>query len=84
MLVYSPSPNYSEDARKAKLQGTVILSLVVDVHGNPIDIRVVRSLGMGLDENAVEAARTWKFTPGTRNVVPVPVRMLLVVQFRLF
>jgi protein TonB len=82
--IYDPAPNYSEEARKAKLQGTVMLSLVVDTHGNPTDVRVVRSLGMGLDENAVQMARTWRFTPGTRNGVPVPVRVVLEVTFRLF
>jgi TonB family protein len=82
--IYSPAPNYSEEARKAKLQGTVMLSLVVDIHGNPTDIHVVRSLGLGLDENAMEKARTWRFTPGTRNGVPVPVRVVLEVTFRLF
>lgn len=82
--IYSPAPNYSEEARKAKLQGTVMLSLVVDAHGNPTHIQVVRSLGMGLDENAIEKTRAWKFTPGTRNGVPVPVRVVLEVTFRLF
>ncbi|MHB8652402.1 MAG: energy transducer TonB [Terriglobia bacterium] len=82
--VYSPAPSYSEDARKAKLQGTVMLSLVVDAHGNPTDIHVVRSLGMGLDESAIEKTRTWRFTPGTRNGVPVTVRVVLEVTFRLF
>ena len=82
--IYNPAPNYSEEARKAKLQGTVMLSLVVDAHGNPTDIHVVKSLGMGLDESAMEKTRTWKFTPGTRNGVPVPVLMVLEVTFRLF
>lgn len=82
--IYDPAPYYSEEARKAKLQGIVTLSLVVDAHGNPTDIRVVRPLGMGLDENAIETARTWRFTPGTQNRVPVPVRVVLEVTFRLF
>lgn len=82
--IYSPAPNYSEEARKAKLQGTVMLSLVVDAHGNPTNIRVVRSLGMGLDENAIEQTRMWRFIPGTRNGLPVPVRVVLEVTFRLF
>ncbi|HLY60566.1 MAG TPA: energy transducer TonB [Terriglobia bacterium] len=82
--IFSPAPNYSDEARKAKLQGAVILSLVVDAHGNPTHIQVVRFLGMGLDENAVEKTRMWRFTPGTRNGVPVPVRVTLEVTFRLF
>ena len=82
--IFAPSPDYSEEARKAKFQGAVVLSLVVDAQGNPTDIQVVRALGMGLDEKAVEKVRTWKFVPGKRNGVPVPVRVLLEVTFRLF
>ena len=82
--LFAPSPDYSEEARKAKFQGAVVLSLVVDALGNPTDIHVVKPLGMGLDEKAVEKVRTWKFVPGKRNGVPVPVRVLLEVTFRLF
>ena len=82
--IYAPSPDYSEAARKAKFQGEVVLSLVVDAQGNPTDIHVVKPLGMGLDEKAVEKVRTWKFIPGKRNGIPVPVRVLLDVTFRLF
>jgi TonB family protein len=82
--IFSPAPNYSDEARKAKLQGSVTISMVVDVHGKPAHIHVVRSLGMGLDENAVEKAGEWRFTPGTRNGVPVPVQVVLEVTFRLF
>jgi periplasmic protein TonB len=82
--IFAPSPDYSEAARKAKFQGEVVLSLVVDAQGNPSDIHVVKPLGMGLDEKAVEKVRTWKFIPGKRNGVPVPVRVLLDVTFRLF
>lgn len=82
--IFAPSPDYSEAARKAKFQGEVVLSLVVDAQGNPTDIHVVKPLGMGLDEKAVEKVRTWKFIPGKRNGIPVPVRVLLDVTFRLF
>lgn len=82
--IYAPSPDYSKKARKAKLQGALVLSLVVDAQGNPTEIRVVRPLGMGLDEKAVEKVRTWKFIPGMYNGVAVPVRVLLQVTFRLF
>jgi periplasmic protein TonB len=82
--IFAPSPDYSEAARKAKFQGEVVLSLVVDAQGNPTDIHVVKPLGMGLDEKAMEKVRTWKFIPGKRNGIPVPVRVLLDVTFRLF
>ena len=82
--LYKPEPPYSEEARKAKYQGTVELWIVVDTHGNVADVRVARPLGMGLDEKAVEAVRTWRFKPAYRNGVAVPVRVMVEVMFRLF
>ena len=57
-------PEYSEEARKAKYQGTVLLYIEVDTDGRATNIRVVRSLGLGLDEKAIEAVKKWKFKPG--------------------
>ncbi len=82
--IYKPEPPYSEEARKAKHQGTVVLFIVVDTQGTVTDARVVKPLGLGLDEKALETVRTWKFKPGLRNGVPVPVKVLVEVQFRLF
>jgi TonB family protein len=82
--IYKPEPTYSEEARKAKYQGTVVLWIVVDAQGNVIDPKVVRPLGLGLDEKALEGVRTWKFKPALRNGVPVPVRVIVEVSFRLF
>ncbi len=82
--IYKPEPAYSEEARKAKYQGVVVLWIVVDAQGNVTDARVVRNLGLGLDEKAVEAVRTWKFKPAIRNGSPVPVRASVEVTFRLF
>ena len=82
--IYKPEPAYSEEARKAKYQGTVVLWIVVDAQGNVIDPRVVRPLGLGLDEKALETVRTWKFKPALRNGAPVPVRVIVEVSFRLF
>jgi len=82
--IYKPEPPYSEEARKAKYQGTVVLMIVVDTQGSVVDTRVVKPLGLGLDEKAVETVRTWKFKPGMRNGVPVPVRVMVEVSFRLF
>jgi TonB family protein len=61
--LYAPDPEYSEEARNAGYQGTVVLWLVVGADGLPHDIRVQRPLGKGLDEKAVEAVRKWKFEP---------------------
>lgn len=82
--IYKPEPPYSEEARKAKYQGSVVLWIVVDAHGSVSNAQVVRPLGMGLDENAVRTVRTWKFRPAMRNGTPVPVRVMVEVTFRLF
>jgi TonB family protein len=82
--IYKPDPPYSEEARKAKYQGTVVLMVVVNAQGNVADCRVVRPLGLGLDEKATETVRTWKFKPALRNGVPVPVYVAVEVSFRLF
>jgi periplasmic protein TonB len=82
--IYKPEPPYSEEARKAKYQGTVVLWIVVDTQGDVQQAQVVKPLGMGLDENAVRTVKTWKFKPATRNGAPVPVRVMVEVSFRLF
>lgn len=82
--IYKPEPPYSEEARKAKYMGVVALMIVVDAQGNVIDVRVIKPLGLGLDEKAVETVRTWKFKPAMRNGAPVPVRVSVEVSFRLF
>ncbi len=83
-LTSDPAPEYSDEARKARHQGTVVLSLVVDATGLPQDIKVQRSLGMGLDEEAVKAVKQWRFEPATQNGQPVPVMINVEVNFRLY
>src|SRR5450759_1645830 len=70
-LLYKMEPEYSEEARAAKYQGTVLLRLVVDVDGRAKNIEVVNGLGLGLDETAVLAIQQWKFKPGEKEGVPV-------------
>jgi TonB family protein len=82
--IYAPEPTYSEEARKAKFGGIVMLSIIVDAQGQVRDVHVVKRLGLNLDEKAEEAIRTWKFKPGIRQGVPVPVHVLVEVSFRLF
>jgi periplasmic protein TonB len=84
IAIYSPDPPYSEEARKAKFSGTVVVQIVVDSVGNVREARVVKPLGLGLDEKAIETIRTWRFKPAMRNGTPVNVRMLVEVSFRLF
>jgi TonB family protein len=76
-------PEYSEEARMAKWQGTVVLSLIVDERGQPQDVRVVRALGLGLDQKAIECVQKWRFKPGMKDGKPVPVMSTIEVNFRL-
>ena len=81
--VYKPEPEYSEEARKAKWQGAVLLELVVDADGVPQNIKVIRSLGLGLDQKAIEAVQKWRFKPGQKDGKAVPVSANIEVNFRL-
>jgi TonB family protein len=83
LLLQKTEPVYSEEARKAKLQGTVVLYVQIDPTGKAINMRVLRSLGMGLDEMAMEAIKKWKFRPGTKGGKPVTVEAQIEVNFRL-
>jgi TonB family protein len=81
--IYKIEPEYSEEARKAKYSGTVLLSVIIDANGNTRDIHVVRPLGLGLDEKAIEAVSKWRFRPAMRNGKPVAVQAQVEVNFRL-
>jgi len=83
-LIYGPEPEFSEEARKAKYQGTVVLQVVVGSDGRTHGIRVAQSLGMGLDEKAIEAIRQWKFEPSRKDGVPVAVLVDIEVNFHLY
>jgi len=82
--IYTPDPQFSEEARKAKHQGTVLLTVIIGPDGRPHDIKIARSLGMGLDQQAIQAVRTWKFEPAKKNGVPVAVIVSIEVNFRLY
>ena len=82
-LLSKVEPEYSEEARKAKWQGTVILALVVDDQGRPQNLKILRSLGLGLDQKAIEAVEKWRFKPGMKDGKPVPVMATIEVNFRL-
>ena len=84
VAIFKPDPEYSEEARKAKYQGTVILGMIVGADGRPRNLKVERGLGMGLDEKALEAVRTWKFEPAQKDGKPVAVLISVEVAFRLF
>ncbi len=82
-IVYRIDPTYSEDARKARYQGTIVIEAIVRKDGSVEVIRVVRSVGFGLEERAMNALRQWKFSPARRNGQPVDVAVNIEVNFRL-
>jgi TonB family protein len=82
-LIDRIDPAYTEEARKAKLQGVVVLWCVITKEGEVRDLKVQRSLDPGLDEQAVAAVKQWKFQPATKDGVPVPVMINVEVNFRL-
>jgi TonB family protein len=83
VMVYKHEPEYSADALSAKLQGTAMLSVTIGTDGMAHDLKLIKSLGFGLDEKAAEAVSQWQFKPGTRDGVPVPVTATIEVNFRL-
>lgn len=83
-VIFDPEPSFSDEARKAKMQGVVMLLLVVGKDGRPFDVRVGQSLGMGLDEKAIEAVNRWRFRPATLNGQPVATQIAVQVDFHLY
>jgi len=83
-VIFNPEPSFSEEARKAKAQGIVLLLLVVGKDGHAYDIRVRQSLGMGLDEKAIEAVNRWRFRPATLHGQPVATKIAVQVDFHLY
>jgi TonB family protein len=82
-LIAKVEPEYSEEARKAKIAGTVLLFIVVNPDGRASNLRVVRSLEPSLDQKAIEAVAKWRFRPGAKDGMPVPVQATIEVNFRL-
>jgi protein TonB len=80
----SRNPKFSEQARRDKVQGVVLLLLVVTREGRVVDVRVKDGLGHGLDENAIKAVRKWKFAPATKDGKPVAVQLSVEVDFHLY
>jgi periplasmic protein TonB len=83
-VLYAPEPEFSEEARKAKFAGNVLVNLWVDTNGLPSHVRVIRGVGMGLDEKAVEAVRQYRFKPAMENGKPVLVELNIEVNFQIF
>ena len=83
-LVFKVEAEFSEEARKAKVSGNVVVGLIVDEKGNATHVHVVRGLGMGLDEKAIEAVRQFRFKPAMENGKPVKVEVNVEVNFQIF
>jgi periplasmic protein TonB len=82
--ISTPDPDYTEEARNAKTQGTCVLRLIVDEQGHPRDIRLVRGLGHGLDAKAIAAVEQWQFHPAMKDGQPVSVQITVEVAFHLY
>jgi protein TonB len=80
---YAPPPQYTEIARKARVQGVVIVQAIIDKEGDVTNVKVLKGLGMGLDQAAVDAIKKWRFGPATLHGKPVEVYYNLTVNFRL-
>ena len=76
------APEFTADARTSRMQGTVVLQLVVDERGLPVNIQILSPLGFGLDEKAREAVEQWRFEPGKKDGRAVPVMVTAQVNFR--
>lgn len=83
-IIHTAEPEFTDAARRTKYQGIVSIQIIVDPQGNPEDLRVIRHLGMGLDEKAIEAVRHYKFKPAMYQGHPVPVQILIDVEFHLY
>jgi periplasmic protein TonB len=81
--ISAPSPQYTEIARKARIQGVVIVEAIIDKEGNVTNVKVLKGLPMGLDQAAVDAVKVWKFEPATLNGKPVAVIYNLTINFQL-
>jgi protein TonB len=84
VVLYQPEPEFSEEARKAKVAGNVLVGIIVDEQGRPQHVRVIRGIGLGLDEKAVEAVRNYKFKPAMKAGKPVAVELNVEVNFQIF
>jgi TonB family protein len=83
VVIYSVEPEFTQDARQANFQGSVSIKLIVDSEGNPQDVQLVRHLGMGLDEKAIDAVRQYRFKPAMYQGHPVSVQIVIDIDFHL-
>jgi protein TonB len=84
VVLSAVDPEFSEEARKQKFSGNVLVGLIVDEQGNPTHVRILRGVGLGLDEKAMDAVRQYKFKPATKDGRPVKVELSIDVRFEIF
>jgi protein TonB len=84
VVIYQVEPEFSEEARKAKFMGVVLVNLIVDSQGRPQNVHVLRGVGMGLDDKAVAAVKLYRFKPAMEGGKPVPVELNVQVDFQIF
>jgi protein TonB len=84
VVIYQVDPEFSEEARKAKFMGVVLVNLIVDTQGRPQNVHILRGVGMGLDENAIKAVQQYRFKPAMEGGKPVPVELNVEVNFQIF
>ena len=82
--IYKPDPPYTKEAKAAKIEGTVVLQIIIGVDGAVTNVKVVKEFDKGLTENAVDTVKTWKFKPAMKDGKPVPCKVSVEVGFRLF
>jgi TonB family protein len=82
--IYEVTPEFSEEARKAKFQGVVTVNLVVNQRGLPENVHILRGVGMGLDDKAIEAVKQYRFKPAMMGGKPVAVEVNVEVNFQIF
>jgi len=81
--INAPQPRYTEEARKARIQGTVILQAIVDADGKISNVKIIKGLPLGLDQSAIDTVKEWLYEPATREGLPVAVYMNLMINFSL-
>jgi TonB family protein len=81
--LFSPVAEYSDQARRKRIEGVVVASVLINEKGRPTDVRIEKPLGYGLDENALECIGQYKFKPATKDGVPVATRIHIEINFRL-
>jgi protein TonB len=84
VVIYKVDPEFSEEARKAKFMGVVLVNLIVDPQGRPQNVHILRGVGMGLDDKALAAVKQYRFKPAIENGKPVPVELNVEVNFQIF